>query len=143
MGVDNLFVLTSGVLLFNPVEFLGSEKMSEILNQVRKKADIILLDTPPVLAVTDASVLAPRVDGVLLVVKPGVTKLAACKQAVEQLNRVGAKILGVVLNDISVKRSSHRYAYYRGYYYNYYDSYYEQESESRPLPEKALSGERE
>ncbi len=126
-GIDNLFALTSGVLPPNPAELLGSEKMSEILNQVRKKADIILLDTPPVLAVTDASVLAPRVDGVLLVVKPGVTKLAACKQAVEQLNRVGAKILGVVLNDISVKRASYRYAYYRGYYYNYYDSYYEQE----------------
>ena len=121
-GIDNLSALTSGALPPNPAELLGSGKMSEILGQIQEKADIILVDTPPVLAVTDASVLAPRVDGVLLVVKPGVTKQAACRQAVEQLNRVGAKILGVVLNDISVKRSSYRYAYYRGYYYNYYDS---------------------
>lgn len=141
--VNNLSALTSGALPPNPAELLGSDKMSEILSQAHEKADIIVLDAPPVLAVTDASVLAPRVDGVLLVVKPGVTKLVACKQAVEQLNRVGAKILGVVLNDISIKRSSYRYAYYRGYYYDSYDSYYDQETEAWQMPEKVLSGERE
>lgn len=134
-GVDNLFALTSGALPPNPAELLGSDKMINILGQVGEQADILLLDTPPILAVTDAAVLAPRVDGVLLVVKPGVTKLAACKQAIEQLNRVGANILGVVLNDVSMKRSSYRYAYYRDYY-PHYDSYYGQESKSKPLPER-------
>jgi non-specific protein-tyrosine kinase len=127
-SIDNLFALTSGALPPNPSELLGSEKMYEILNLVGERTDIILLDSPPVMAVTDAAVLAPRVDGVLLVVKPGSTKLAACRQAIEQLQRVGANILGVVLNDVELNRS--RYHYYRGYYYTYYDNYYNDESET-------------
>jgi non-specific protein-tyrosine kinase len=133
--IEGLFALTSGALPPNPAELLGSEKMFEILRQVGEHTDIILLDSPPVMAVTDAAVLAPRVDGVLLVVKPGSTKLAACKQAVEQLQRVGANILGVVLNDIEMKRSRYRYAYYRGYYYTY-NKYYGHDLETKPLPEK-------
>ena len=133
--VDGLFALTSGALPPNPAELLGSEKMFEILRQVGEQTDIIILDSPPVMAVTDAAVIAPRVDGVLLVVKPGATKLAACKQAVEQLQRVGANILGVVLNDVEVKRSRYRYAYYRGYYYTY-NKYYGHDLETKPLPEK-------
>lgn len=126
--IDNLFVITSGALPPNPAELLGSEKMSEILQVVSERTDIILLDSPPVMAVTDAVVLAPRVDGVLLVVKPGTTKYAACRQAIEQLHRVGANILGVVLNDVEITRS--RYHYYRGYYYTYYDKYYNDDNES-------------
>ena len=103
--------------------------MSEILQLVRERTDIILMDSPPVMAVTDAAVLAPRVDGVLLVVKPGSTKLAACRQAIDQLHRVGANVLGVVLNDVEMKRSRNRY--YRGYYYTYYDKYYNNEPESK------------
>jgi non-specific protein-tyrosine kinase len=129
--IENLYALTSGALPPNPSELLGSEKMFEILNLVGERADIILLDSPPVMAVTDAAVLAPRVDGVLLVVKPGSTKLAACRQAIDQLQRVGANILGVVLNDVELTRS--RYHYYRGYYYTYYDKYYNDESETSPV----------
>jgi len=64
-------------------------------------------------------VLAPKVDGVLLVVKPGRSKLQACKQAVEQLNLVNANILGVVLNDVDLKRSRYHYGYINGYNYYY------------------------
>jgi non-specific protein-tyrosine kinase len=127
-SVENLYALTSGALPPNPAELLGSDKMSEILQKVGEKTDIILLDTPPVMAVTDSAVLAPQVDGVLLVVKPGSTKLAACRQAIDQLQRVGANILGVVLNDVEMNRS--RYRYYRGYYYTYYDKYYNNGNES-------------
>jgi len=134
--VDGLFALTSGELPPNPAELLGSEKMYEILKQIGEQTDMIILDSPPVMAVTDAAVLAPRVDGVLLVVKPGSTKIAACKQAVEQLHRVGANILGVVLNDVEVKRSSYRYAYYRGYYVAY-SKYYGHDLESKPAADKA------
>ena len=120
--VANLYALTSGNLPPNPSELLGSEKMVKILDMVHDEADIIIIDSPPLLAVTDAAVLAPRTDGVLLVVKPGKTKLAACRQAVEQLQRVGANILGVVLNDVELRRSRYKYAYYKGYYsyHNYY-----------------------
>jgi non-specific protein-tyrosine kinase len=117
--VPNLYVLTSGSLPPNPSELLGSEKMLEILRQIEGQSDLLIVDSPPVLAVTDASVLAPRMDGVLLVVKPGVTKFMAVKQAVEQLRRVGANVIGLVLNEVEFKRS--RY-YYKSYYYTYYDS---------------------
>jgi non-specific protein-tyrosine kinase len=120
--VQNYYALTSGSLPPNPSELLGSGKMVDIIHQLEDQADLVVIDTPPLLAVTDACVLAPRVDGVLLIIKPGVTKLAACKQAVEQLRHVGAKILGVVLNEIEIKRSRYYY-HYRGYYYAYYDSY--------------------
>ena len=126
--VQNYYALTSGNLPPNPSELLGSEKMVDIIHQLKDQAELVVIDTPPVLAVTDACVLAPRVDGVLIVIKPGVTKLAACKQAIEQLRHVGAKILGVVLNEIEIKRSRYYYYHYRGYYYAYYDSYGESPS---------------
>jgi non-specific protein-tyrosine kinase len=128
--IEGLTALTSGNLPPNPAELLGSEKMMEIIQNVRKCSDIVVLDSPPVLVVTDAVVLAPRVDGVILVVKPGTTKRLACKQAVEQLQRVGANILGVVLNDVDVKRSSYRYAYYKGYYYTN-NKFYGNEEQSK------------
>jgi len=132
-SIENLFAMTSGSLPPNPAELLGSDKMSEILQKVSERTDIILLDSPPVMAVTDAAVLAPRVDGVLLVVKPGSTKLAACRQAIDQLHRVGANILGIVLNDVEMNRS--RYRYYRSYYYTYYDKYYNNTNDSHPADE--------
>lgn len=116
--VTNLRALTSGNLPPNPSELLGSDKMTRILEQVCNQADFVIVDSPPVLVVTDSAVLAPKVDGVLLVVKPGASKLQACKQAVEQLKMVGARMLGVVLNDIDIKRSGYRYSHYK-YYYSY------------------------
>ena len=118
--ITNLYAITSGGLPPNPSELLASEKMTKILEQIYKEVDFIVLDSPPVLVVTDASVLAPKVDGVLLVVKPGVSKLQACKQAVKQLNMVGAHILGVVLNDVEIDRAGYRYSSYKKYYrYSY------------------------
>jgi Mrp family chromosome partitioning ATPase len=93
---------------------------------------MIIIDTPPVLAVTDATVLAPRVDGILLVVKPGVTKLAACKQAVEQMHRVGANVLGVVLNEVELRRSRYSYYHYKGLYYSYYEQYEDAPHKTKP-----------
>jgi len=124
--VPNLKVLTSGDLPPNPSELLGSERMQAIIRQVREQADVLVLDTPPVMAVTDAVVLAPRVDGVLLVVKPGDTKTSALQAAVEQLRRVGANVLGVVLNEVQTKGFRYRY-YSNSYYYYYgYHEYYGQ-----------------
>jgi non-specific protein-tyrosine kinase len=82
-----------------------------------------LIDSPPLLPVTDAAVLAPRVDGVILVVKPGVTKLNACKHAVDQLRKVGSNVIGIVLNDIPEKGARSYYYYRNGYYYAYKDYY--------------------
>jgi succinoglycan biosynthesis transport protein ExoP len=118
-GVENLSAITSGRIPPNPSELLSSQKMNQILDKVHEKHDIVLIDTPPVLSVTDAAALSTMVDGILLVAKPGSTKLAAFKMTVEQLRRVGANILGVVLNEMEAR--SARYGYY---YRQYYDSSY-------------------
>jgi len=118
---DGLSVITSGKIPPNPSELLASEKMVNIIEGLKEDAEIVIVDSPPVTAVTDSSVLAPRMDGVLLVVQPGITKLDAAKHAVEQLKRVNANVLGVVLNNVEPKSS--RY----GYYYRYDRAYYSEE----------------
>ncbi|MDP9314578.1 MAG: polysaccharide biosynthesis tyrosine autokinase [Chloroflexota bacterium] len=118
-AVQGVSVVTAGVLPPNPAELLGSDKMQGILQQLQDRADLVLLDTPPVTAVTDAVVLSPRVDGVILVLRVGQTKLGAAKQAVEQLRRAGARVLGIVLNDVPTGRSRYGYAY-QSYYQQYH-----------------------
>ncbi len=122
--VENLSVITTGSLPPNPSELLGSQKMQSILEALRQTADIILIDTPPILAVTDATALAPSLDGVLLVVRPGKTRASAVRQSLEQLHQVNARVLGVVLNDVMIRGGAYgyRYNYYRNY--NAYQKYY-------------------
>jgi len=95
--IDKLSLITTGQLPPNPAELLGSQRMQAILQMAQEQSDVIVIDTPPTLAVTDASVLAPVVDGVILVVQPGKTHVSAARQTVEQLRRVNANLLGVVL----------------------------------------------
>jgi capsular exopolysaccharide synthesis family protein len=127
---QGLSVITSGHLPPNPSELLGSDKMIEILNSIKHEADVVILDTPPVMAVTDATVLSRHVDAVLIVVKPGTTRIGATKQTIEQLRRIGAHVLGVVLNDVDLKRSRYSYYYYNNGYY-YYNDYYGDGSRKR------------
>lgn len=115
--VENLAVITTGSLPPNPSELMGSLRMQSILHAMGQYADIILVDTPPVLAVTDATALAPSLDGVLLVIRPGKTRASALAQAIEQLRQVNARILGVVLNDVATRGGAY------GYHYNYYRNY--------------------
>ena len=119
---DGLRVIPTGPLPPNPAELVSSQKMNDILAALNEEWDMVVIDSPPVMAATDAAVLASRVDGVLLVVKPGSTKLGACEQTVEQLRRSGANVLGVVLNDVPLRRSRYNY-YYRDYQYSYYSHY--------------------
>jgi capsular exopolysaccharide synthesis family protein len=119
--VPGLGLITSGSLPPNPADLVGSEKMMEIMRQMLTHVDLVVVDTPPVMAVTDAAILAPKVDGVLLVFRPGGTKLAAAKQTVETLARGGANVLGVVLNGVGKRGASYYYYYYRNYYaYTHY-----------------------
>ena len=125
----NLSVITSGSLPPNPSELLGSQRMVEIFQTLKAQFDMVVLDSPPTLAVTDANVLATRVDGVILVINPRVSKRAAIKHAIEQMVQVKANIIGVVLNGVDVKKS--RYGYYRGYYHKSghgYDDYTDAET---------------
>jgi polysaccharide biosynthesis transport protein len=136
-GTDDLAVITSGKRPPNPSELLASEKMVMLLNQLNQDYELIVVDSPPVLAVTDATVLAPRLDGVILVIRPGETKVEAARQAVQQLQRVNANILGVVLNGVDPRSS--RYGYYYRYDYYYASDDDESSSRTRALP-NGLSG---
>jgi Mrp family chromosome partitioning ATPase len=115
--VEGLWVLPSGPLPPNTAELLGSPRMLELLDELSERADIVLLDSPPVLAVTDASILASMATGTIMVVEVGQTRLDACVQGVEALRKVGGNLLGVALNRLDVKRRG----YY--YYYHYYHAY--------------------
>jgi polysaccharide biosynthesis transport protein len=137
--VANLHAITSGNLPPNPSELLSSGRMSEILKLLSDQFTTVIIDSPPTLLVTDAIVLAQRVDGVLLVVKPSVTKWASLGQAIEQLQRVKANLLGIVINDVNVGRS--RYYYYRGYYKQKYGKGYHYAESDAPelIPEAKAS----
>jgi non-specific protein-tyrosine kinase len=100
--------------------------MAELLETLLRQADIVLLDTPPALAVADANVLATRTDGALLVVNTGETRRAALQQAAEGLRKVGANIVGGVLNMVPTRKGD-------GYYYQHYYYYAEyKQAEERP-----------
>jgi capsular exopolysaccharide synthesis family protein len=113
-SVTGLSVITSGDTPPNPSELLSSQCMESILEELKSNYDIILIDTPPILPVTDAAAMLPFVDGVLMVVKPGSTNLATLRRVVEQFYQDDSKLLGVVLNDINLRNSSY------GYYYKHY-----------------------
>jgi polysaccharide biosynthesis transport protein len=127
---SNFAVITSGSLPPNPAELLASEKMDEILEMLKAHGDVVIIDSPPFL-VTDATLLAAKVDGVVLVVRPGHTEAAPARALGEQMQRAGARVVGVVLNNIPMKGG---YGYYYGGHHNYhYAPYYygeRQEGES-------------
>jgi len=106
----SLRLITAGTPPPNPADLLGSERMKDFIRGVQRDADIVLFDTPPVLAVTDAVILARSVDGVLLLADVGHTKCAAARQAAERLRQVGSNLLGVVLNRASSGEGSY-YSY--------------------------------
>jgi len=112
--VPKLDVLPAGGLPPNPSELLGSDAMRHLLNQLREEYDTVIFDSPPTLAVTDATVLGASTDAVILVVRAGETDEVAAQRAIQQLRRVQARIAGTVLNGMRKERDR---------YYNYY-SYY-------------------
>jgi succinoglycan biosynthesis transport protein ExoP len=120
--INGLTAITSGDTPPNPSELLGSQLMGTILEDLKSSYDIILIDTPPALAVTDAAVLLPFVEGVLLVIKPGVTNMATLQRLAVQLRQLNANLLGAVLNDINLRNSSYGYYYKHYKYYNGYES---------------------
>lgn len=123
--INSLNVLTAGSLPPNPAEILGSKRMQELIEKVKENADMLVIDSPPVLAVTDAVVLAPQVDGVLIVVQPGKTKMKAARAMLSELRRANARILGVAIKFMGGK-GRRNYARRYGYYArSKYDHYYQ------------------
>ena len=108
-SVPHLRVLPSGIVPPNPSEILGSQRMDRVIAGLRDLADIVLFDAPPTIAVTDAAVLGVKVDGVLLVVSAGKTKRDHAVRAKGLLEKVNAKVLGVVLNNVKFDGSLYQY----------------------------------
>jgi protein-tyrosine kinase len=101
-GVEGLSVLTSGPLPPNPADLIGSRRMQELITALTKQADQVFFDTPPVVAVTDAAVLAGKVDGVLLVITAGKTRREYARTAVQRLQQVNARLVGIVLTNVQM-----------------------------------------
>ena len=116
--VPNLFLVNAGPIPPNPMELLGSEKMGHLLERLKEVFDYVVIDTPPLLSVSDAFVLAPHADGVILVVWSGKTRRESLRLAKEKLDLMSVSTLGVVINRINLKELGY---YYRDYYYSYRD----------------------
>ncbi|MGI5915412.1 MAG: CpsD/CapB family tyrosine-protein kinase [Anaerolineae bacterium] len=108
-SIKGLRLLASGALPPRPSDLLGSQRMEKVLQRLLDDADILLLDAPPLLAVTDAVVLSTKVDGVLLVVSAGETRREHVQQGIERLTKVNANILGSVLNNAPLNSALHSY----------------------------------
>jgi tyrosine-protein kinase Etk/Wzc len=115
-GVDNLSLLPSGPIPPNPTELLGSRHMVELLAEAKGEYDMVLLDSPPVIAVTDAAILSSLVDGTLLVVEVGRSRAQAVNRSVSLLENVKARLLGVVANHVVSSGLRYDYGYYSYYY---------------------------
>jgi len=136
---DNLDILTSGPVAPNPSEILMSNKMQAMLDTARQEYDYILIDTPPVMPVTDAAVLSSKTDGVMLVVASGEDKPELVQATKTRLEQAGANILGCILNKVQVGGGRYGYGYggkHYGYGYGYgYGYYYGGTEEQKASPE--------
>ena len=108
---SNLTVLTSGKIPPNPSEMLGSKAMKALIEALKKVFDYVILDTPPVQAVTDAQILSTRADGTLLVVRSERTKRDSVVNSINLLKKVNANIIGTVLNGVDTKKNNYYYYY--------------------------------
>jgi capsular exopolysaccharide synthesis family protein len=112
--IENLHLLTSGPIPPNPSEILASRKMSALLEEIKLIYDMIIIDTPPALAVTDAQIVATKCDGVILVIDSGKVKREVAMKVKAGLEHVKARVLGAVLNNIDRKNGESYYYYYYG-----------------------------
>jgi len=131
-GVDNLWVLPCGPIPPNPAELLHTEAFRQLLSSASQLFDRVVLDSPPVNVVTDAAIIGTTVDGVLLVVRAGKTAREAARAARHLLSAIGARILGVVLNDVDLSKRGGDYYQQHYYYYSHYGT-----AESEPVAQSA------
>jgi len=117
--VANLWVIPAGPIPPNPAELLTSNVMPLIIQELHQHYDRIIIDSPPIIAVTDSVALSRMADGVILVVKVGLTPREVIESALRQLKDIDAKVLGMVLNDVPVDRDSYYYSHYYYYHYHY------------------------
>jgi len=125
-SIENVWLLPSGVIPPNPAELLGSQKMKKMMSSVKEGFDVILIDTPPVLAVVDAVVVAALADAAVFVVKAGNTTRKNFLNSIGELKRAKAHIIGVLLNELRVGKGDY---YYMDYYRSYQAEEYSKEED--------------
>lgn len=111
IGIDNLTILPAGKRPKNPAELLGSLKMKKFLNLIKDKYDYIIFDTPPIISVTDAGILGPQTDGVIMVIKAGHTQKAVVHRSQQLLKQAQAKLLGCILTNVQYHIPAYIYRY--------------------------------
>jgi len=116
---ENLFLLPSGTLPPNPSEILGSDRTSFLISMLKKRFDLLVIDSPPILPASDALLLAPHADGTLLITGAGMMNRDLVKKAADQLRQANANLIGVALNGVDIQREG-----YYSHYYKYYSKYY-------------------
>jgi capsular exopolysaccharide synthesis family protein len=116
-SVPGLQVLTSGPIPPNPAELLGSTRMRQLLADLLARADVVVLDSPPVMALSDAAILSTQVDGVLLVLDAANSRREVARRAVAALQRVHGRIIGVLLNRVPTRGAGYEYQYGYSQYY--------------------------
>ena len=124
-GIDTLRVLASGPVPTNPAELLGSPEWDALLDELRLFADLVIVDTPPILAVSDTLILAPKSDGVVIVADAHASSKGAVEHTREQLHQVGSNIVGCVFNNFDPSQAKY-YPYDKRYYYSSYGYYAEE-----------------
>jgi non-specific protein-tyrosine kinase len=115
-AVDNLYVMTSGPIPPNASDVLRSARMVEVMQELKAHADLVIIDTPPLMVVADPILIARLTDAILLVVQAGATRSGVLKQALELVDQSGLRLLGTVLNQVK-SRGDGSYYYYDYYYY--------------------------
>jgi tyrosine-protein kinase Etk/Wzc len=118
-GVENLDLLPNTVTPPNPAELLGSATLKKLIDEMKAQYDFVVFDGAPILAVTDSVVLSTLLDGVVLMARFNQTRSSGIKHALENLHRVGANVVGTVLNYVPVKKGLYGYGYGYGYNYGY------------------------
>ena len=135
-GLDNLYMLPSGPIPVDPSGLIGSHRMQSLLAEVSKRFDIVLIDSPPVLGVSDASLLVSRADATLLVLQPRKMPIKALKRARMLVEQAGGSIMGLVMNNVDIAGDT-QYQYYTTYY-----SYYSKgDNRVEPKPNAVLEKE--
>ncbi|RYE77334.1 MAG: polysaccharide biosynthesis tyrosine autokinase, partial [Myxococcales bacterium] len=120
-SVANLSILSAGRIPPNPAELLMSEKLYELLQQLRTRFDRVIVDSPPVGLVTDAVILSTRTDGVIFVARSYVSTIDHVGQSLRSLRSVKARVLGIILNAVDLRRLEYKYSYNYRYYTGYGD----------------------
>jgi len=137
-GMDNLHIMTAGTTPPNPAELLGSQRMTDFIAQVREAYDLVIFDTPPVLQVSDATILGSKVEGLALVYQVGRIARGSLMRSKKQLDHVRANILGTILNGLRPEMGD-----YRDYGYHAYSGYYGSDASAHEHTDRSWSpGER-